>query len=391
MERDTNLAIVLEIMTEYAVSTGISSVKNPPRRYLWSDAFAICNFLELYARTGADNWLSLALRLVDQVHHTLGRHRDDDPRMGWISGLDANEGEIHPTRGGLRIGKPHSERGRGEPLNERLEWERDGQYYHYLTKWMHALNRVAIVTGDPAYSRWGRELAQAAHSWFTYTHPADGRKRLYWKMSIDLSYPLILAMGQHDPLDGVVTFCELQATAPGDSGKPAPPDLGGEIADLVAICGDENWTTSDPLGIGGLLFDACRIVQLASRGDFAMPGILEKVLDAAAAGLESFTADSPLKYRARQRLPFRELGLAIGLKGVAKMREFFGESPAGLGQDSVLRQRVEGLSGYLPLGNIIERFWLDGKNREAGNWDEHREINSVMLATTLLPYGYLMI
>jgi hypothetical protein len=391
MEPDASIAIVREIMTDFADSTGLSAARRPPRRYLWTDAFAVCNFLELLRRTRDESFRDLALRLVDQVHHTLGWHRNDGPLMGWISGLDANEGESHPTIGGLRIGKQLDERRRGEPANERLEWERDGQYYHYLTKWMHALNRVGLVTGDPAYARWGRELAQTAHARFTHTHPGDGRKRLYWKMSIDLSYPLVLAMGQHDPLDGLITCSELQSAAAREFAHSPLPDLSARIIDLADICGEEEWTTSDPLGIGGLLFDACRIAQLTIRDGSAAPAILGKVLDAALTGLETFTADNPLKYRARQRLPFRELGLAIGLKGVEKMRLCIGENPEIFAREGDLWRKVDALGGYLPLAGIIERFWLDGKNREDGNWREHRDINMVMLATSLAPEGFLAI
>lgn len=391
MEPDASISIAREIMTEFADSTGLTSAGKSPRRYLWTDAFAVCNFLELLGRTRDETFRALALRLVDQVHHTLGRHRDDDPRMGWISGLDANEGEVHPTMGGLRIGKQLAERRRGEPANERLEWEQDGQYYHYLTKWMHSLNRVGIVTGEPAYARWGRELARTAHDRFTHTHAGDGRKRLYWKMSIDLNYPLVLAMGQHDPLDGLVTYSELQSAAEREFAQPAPPELRDRIMEMAAMCGEEEWKTSDPLGIGGILFDACRIAQLMIRNGFVTPGILDKVLDAALRGLASFTADNPLKYRARQRLPFRELGLAIGLKGVEKMRGYIGENPDIFGRECDLLQKTEALAGYLPLAGIIERFWLDNKNREDGNWQEHRDINMVMLATSLAPEGFLTV
>ena len=173
---------------------------------------------------------------------------------------------------GLRIGKQLDERRRGEPPNERLEWERDGQYYHYLTKWMHALNCVGRVTGDPAYNRWAMELAQTAHAGFTYVHPGDGRKRMYWKMSIDLGYPLVLAMGQHDPLDGLVTYSELQALATGEFGESSWPDLSTDIGDMADICREEKWSTDDPLGIGGLLFDAWRIAQLMIKGGFGDPG-----------------------------------------------------------------------------------------------------------------------
>jgi len=49
---------------------------------------------------GDEIFKKIALRLVDQVHHILGRHRHNDPRTGWISGLSEEEGEKHPTIGG---------------------------------------------------------------------------------------------------------------------------------------------------------------------------------------------------------------------------------------------------------------------------------------------------
>ena len=97
-------------MTGFAERTGLTS-ERPPRRYLWTDAFAVCNFLALERATGHASHAELALRLVEQVHRTLGRHRPDDARRGWISGLSERDGEAHPTRGGLRIGKPLPERG----------------------------------------------------------------------------------------------------------------------------------------------------------------------------------------------------------------------------------------------------------------------------------------
>ena len=137
-------------MAEFADQTGLTPVGRGPHRYLWTDAFAVCNFLELYRQTGDDNFKSLALLLVDQVHNTLGRHREDDARSGWISGLDEDEGRLHPIVGGLRIGKKLNERSPSDPFDDKLEWDRDGQYYHYLTKWMHALNYASMVTADPA-------------------------------------------------------------------------------------------------------------------------------------------------------------------------------------------------------------------------------------------------
>jgi hypothetical protein len=169
MKQKRSASLVKTIMTEFARETGLSPASNTPRHYLWTDAFAVCNFLGLYQETGGEEFKDLALQLVDQVHNTLGRHRGDDSRTGWISGLDEEQGRKHPTRGGLRIGKQLQERGPSVLFDETLEWDRDGQYYHYLTKWMHALNRVSRVTGDMKYNTWVVELAKTAHARFVYT------------------------------------------------------------------------------------------------------------------------------------------------------------------------------------------------------------------------------
>ncbi|MCE7698290.1 MAG: phage holin family protein [Methanobacterium paludis] len=324
---------------------------------------------------------------MDQVHHTLGRHRDDDTRNGWISGLDDEKGELHPTRGGLRIGKKLNERRPDEPPSERLEWDQDGQYYHYLTKWMQALNQVSRVTGDPKYTRWALELAKAAHTGFTYVPPSSGRKRMYWKMSIDLTYPLVPSMGQHDPLDGFITYSELQMSTK-NSEQYSRSDLSAEIADMANICQGKSWATNDPLGIGGLLSDALRIAQLMRDG-FAYGNLLEVVMESAMIGMGSFVRDNTLRLPADYRLAFRELGISIGLKGVEKLREWIEENPDLF--KNPLRQQVEAIREYVPIGKTIERFWMDSKNRETCNWTEHREINMVMLATSLVPNGFLLI
>ncbi len=386
MTENATTTTVRELMAEFAGLTGLDPPCSPPRRYLWTDAYAVCNYLELFRRTNDGAFRDLALALVSQVHHTLGRHRDDDQRAGWISGLPEGEGEAHPTRGGLRIGKPLPERRPGEPFDERLEWERDGQYYHYLTKWMHALNRVSRVTGDPTYLRWAVELAEAAHAAFTYTPSSGGRKRMHWKMSIDLSRPLVPAMGQHDPLDGFVTYSELQAAA----GKSPHLDLSPEIADMAGICQEGNWATDDPLGIGGLLFDAGRIAQLMDRGGSAHVNLLRSVLDAVLAGLAAFARGGSLQHSAEYRLAFRELGLAIGLAGIQGLAGRIRENQGLFGPGS-LERRAEALVDYVPLADAIVEFWMDDRNLETGTWTGNRAINMVMLATALAPGEFLAV
>jgi hypothetical protein len=60
------------LMSEFAMKTGLSKTKEKQRRYLWTDAFAVCNFLELFERTGDEQYRRRATELIDQVHRCLG-------------------------------------------------------------------------------------------------------------------------------------------------------------------------------------------------------------------------------------------------------------------------------------------------------------------------------
>jgi hypothetical protein len=388
--QDPRTHSAVELMCGFAERTGITSDR-PQQRYLWTDSFAVGNFLGLSRATGDEQYRRLALRLVDRAHQTLGRHRSDGPRTGWISGLGDREGEDHPTQGGLRIGKELPERGPGDPFDESLEWDRDGQYYHYLTKWMHALDLVARSTRDPRFSRWARELAAKAHAAFGYAPSGGRRSRLYWKMSIDLSRPLVPSMGHHDPLDGFVTLVQLQTTANALSASPARPPLAEEVADLAAMMEGRDWTTADPLGLGGLLTGAYRVQQLMRHGAPLTGGLLDELLEAAVVGLDHYAREGELRRPANARLAFRELGLAIGLQAVERMwRAVDGQEEISRARPQV-RERLEALLRHAPLGAEIERFWLEPEHRRAQRWTEHRDINEVMLATSLAPDGCLVL
>jgi hypothetical protein len=290
--------------------------------------------------------------------------------------------------GGLRIGKERNERLPGEPFDERAEWDRDGQYYHYLTKWMHALSRVSRICEDPGYVLWAVELAKTAHAHFTFMPAAGGPKRMAWKMSIDLSHPLVVSMGLHDPLDALVTCSELQATVNSLPGSSLP-DLHAEIADMAELCRERDWTTDDPLGIGGLLFDASRIAQLILQEGFSYPDLLERVTESALCGVRMVEKSRQLQLPAGYRLAFRELGLSIGLKGLARVSPMVEGNRGMFGQK--VHRKVADLMEYMPLVEEIEQFWLDETNRRVASWTEHREINRVMLATSLAPDDFLML
>ena len=388
MKQTQGLPRAIELMNVFAAMTGLVPASEAPRRYLWTDAFAVCNFLGLYRQTNDEEHKKLALLLVDQVHNILGRHRDDDRRKGWISGLDEREGERRPTVGGLRIGKKMNERGPDDPFDEQLEWDRDGQYFHYLTKWMHALNCVSSITGDPAYVRWAVELARTAYAKFTVGPSYGDPRRMYWKMSIDLSYPLVASMGHHDPLDGLIVYCELQAGLAGGSENSL--DLTGEIEGLAAMCKGKDWTTDDPLGIGGLLSGAYRTAQMMVSGAFPQAGLLAVLLDACRLGLRAYLSTDSLEAPARRRLAFRELGVSIGLHALERLQRLIEGKPGIFDKAPSLARQVEILMRYGPLAEIIEDFWLDPANREAPSFTDHSDINTVMLATSLAPDGYLM-
>ncbi len=375
-----------EIMTDFARLTGLSPATGVPQRYLWTDAFAVCNLLGLYQETGDDTFKDMALQLVGQVHSTLGRYRPDDGRAGWISGLDEKRAALHPTAGGLRIGKQFKERKATEPLNERLEWDRDGQYFHYLTKWMHALDRVTRATADFTYNRWAVELARVSHARFVYTPSGGRQKRMYWKMSTDLSYPLVQSMGHHDPLDGLITYTLLAATAAKDPEGSA--DLETEIADMTAMCKGMSWVTDDALGIGGLLSGAFTVARLMTKGYFSRSGLLVILLEAAFAGLKAFDLDQ-MNLPASDRLAFRELGLSIGLRAFQGLPDLIGKNKQLFRKEDDLDDPITALRPYERLAETIETFWLQPEHQQGDTWTVHRHINMVMLATSISPAGYL--
>jgi len=111
--------------------------REPPRRYLWTDALAVCNFLGLAqpACAGAakaedaDWYRQMAVHTIEHVHAVLARHRADDTqrRTGWLASRGGAADEDHPTRAGLRIGKRLPEVPGGEESTAADEWNRDGQ------------------------------------------------------------------------------------------------------------------------------------------------------------------------------------------------------------------------------------------------------------------------
>lgn len=116
----------------WAESAADAEVWQPPQRsgrhrgrYLCPDAFGVINFITLSKETGEGKYLTHAKRLTRTVHDVLRRTRDGKARLPGAS-------DLNPLGGGLRIGKEDEGGSDG-----------DGQYHHYLTLWMFALNRLS--------------------------------------------------------------------------------------------------------------------------------------------------------------------------------------------------------------------------------------------------------
>ena len=108
-------------------------------------------------------------------------------------------------------------------------------------------------------------------------------------------------------------------------------------------------------------------------------------------GLEVFTRPRPLQVSADYRLAFCELGLSIGLHAIVKMPRTIEQYPENFSNQQELYARLSGLARFLPLNERIETFWLEPINQQSHSWTGHRDINSVMLATSLAPDGYLVL
>jgi len=208
-------------------------------------------------------------------------------------------------------------------------------------------------------------------------------------MSIDLARPLVPSMGQHDPLDGHITAVQLQATATRLLDTSGEPGLDQAISEFAAMIEGREFGTTDPLGLGGLLTDAYRVGQLVHQGAPIDPILLETLLTASLTGLQHYVRSGELQQSANYRLAFRELGLAIGLHAVERMWQTAESHSENTFSTPKTRARLQALMEYVPIGEDIESFWRVPQHRRTRTWLEHQDINEVMLATSLVPNGFL--
>jgi hypothetical protein len=172
------------------------------RRYLWTDAFGVVLLVSLYRELGEVEHLAQAKELVAEVERVLGRRR------------------------GIRIGEAS---------------DRDGQYYHYLAKWLFALYRLGEI--EPSYRTRAIELVRETHDAFVV--PGRG---VWWKMREDLSGPYPgYGFGALDAFDGWSVYRLL-----------APNQLASEATAMSRLI-EASWpdlVITQDLGLGMMLWTA---------------------------------------------------------------------------------------------------------------------------------------
>lgn len=271
------------------------------------------------------------MALALDVHAVLGRTRQGEP---------LGSPPAAPLAGGLRIGKAAD-----------FGPDCDGQYWHYLTRWLFALRQLALALppppppsdcgggGDagaggpgPGLDALGLalQLAEAVQPRFVHAagDPGGGSPHIFWKMDVRLSRPLVPSQaraaaqgddrkgraslnrppsrqGNLDAFDGWVTYRLLAETA---AARGRPGALAGPVAALEACALHQLRTrgpfrSDDPLDLGESL--ACASWYPGEAWAAAMTS-------SAFASLERLHAAGRFDAAPSRRLAFRELGVCIG-------------------------------------------------------------------------------
>lgn len=328
----------------------------------------------MYQEAHQISYLTSARTLIDDVHSTLGKFRNDDQaRAGkWLSG-----DKLHPTSSGLRIGKDYP-----EGTEDRDEMECDGQYFHYAVKWMHALSRYYEVTHDGEIARLAVEMAVGIYPKFM----TPSLKRIYWKLSVDLDHPLVRGQGQSDALDGYITYSSLLKLPHTPSQREKLHEALGAFKGML----QSDMHTLDPLGIGGLLCDVWRLYQLRDGSDDIM-ALMKATLVYGVVSLRLYMSRHGFSLPPSMRLAFRELGLCIGFHAIQRFQLALARDDNEL--VGLIREDVTGLVDKMLSFDkeiaLIEGCWMSMEGQSVDTWIEHWEINTVMLATCLVPRGFL--
>lgn len=260
---------------------------------------------------------------------------------------------------------------------------------------MFALNQFSRHKKDQMPKIWALELSSVATDAFCY-EDEDGDNKMYWKMSTDLSYPLVRSMGAQDPVDGYTTLSTLLAPTVSDN------IIDAQILEKVQ-CNRQRFhdmvhlsSTSDPLEIGGMMLDALRLLECYCHGVEVDISLIETLLKQAVIGMRMITKRGMFSREANDRLAFRELGLSIGIHALEKMCLVMNSIDDEHGIKTLQKKDItdiklllQAFSKYFHHANDIEQYWCNPNHQHSRSWKHHLDINEVMLATSLCPDNFL--
>lgn len=178
---------------------------------------------------------------------------------------------------------------------------------------MFALNRLSVACNEKAYNDQAIELAKAIHPHFVYDRDKP-RPRMVWKMSMDLSHPLVPREGNLDPVNGFVVFRLLQEADAAGSGV-----LKEEITDYDKIVRTKwrDYQSHDPLDLGMTLWTAHWFA-----GEEWADGLVRR----ATRDLKALWDEEYFGRSLRRRLAFREFGTSLGMQCALGGEEFGGKA-----------------------------------------------------------------
>eukprot|EP00923_Selenidium_pygospionis_P013090 GHVN01022611.1.p1 GENE.GHVN01022611.1~~GHVN01022611.1.p1 ORF type:complete len:463 (+),score=79.89 GHVN01022611.1:151-1389(+) len=396
----------VQVMMIFAHTTGlIPPDENKQRvRYLWTDAWAVINCVGLsrmarhYGENkSSDKMLRLGASTIAKTQQVLGSHR----RAQFPNDSDNRSGPL--TNGGMRIGKAYSEDLKVDPHDDPFSYDRDGQYFHYLTKWLNALCLFADETNDASLAELAvRTANQILPSFHHVTR--DGSNMLYWKMSIDLTHPTVRSMGAHDAVDGLIAYLQVKATADrfqldghltATDHLTATGHLSQHINLLSKVIDDQNVLCrsprgSDSLEAGGLLINAVHLsAMMRCDSSLDQGDLLVRLLRHSlpiVKGCHREMCERPIGLQ--RRLPFRDFGLSTGLKGVVALHENENNSLNMKKSGQVWQLVDEILAAGVPVLKEMES-WNMSHLQTLASWRDHEQITNVMYASHLCPKGFL--
>jgi hypothetical protein len=257
-------------------------------------------------------------------------------QLGYRSYLDEAEwlvGEVDRVLGrarGIRIGEAS---------------DRDGQYFHYLAKWLFALGRLGQLKGE--YRNRAIALAHDIHRAFVI--PGMG---VIWKMKEDLSGPYPgFGLGSLDAFDGYVVYRLLDEQA-----------LAREIAEMRDLVERHyrQLSIDQDLGLGMMLW----LAHFFPDEPWARVQIPRSL-----AMLDRMWIDPPGYFCRAPRLPhlkfaFTNYGISLGLQAVqrhpdrvARINAFFDAYRSGDEYDREAITHVMACTSHFP-GEFLRRNWL---------------------------------